>query len=191
MKRRSNINARALLHKAQQLFMEGEKKKSIDAFTEAIEAGATTEIAFLSRGVAYLQTGRVEKAIDDFGRVVNMNDNNIRAHFYRGIACMSKEDFKKAVSDFDKTIELKPDHGAAYFARGSAYVQMGNEKEAVKNFKTALKYCGAVSPGFADTLGIFRLQFDKTMTLITEERNRPIMELTEDEIECVKHWLEE
>lgn len=171
--------------------MEGKKSKSISAFTEAIEAGMKTEISFLSRGVAHLQTGQVEKAIEDFTGVVNMNDNNMRAHFYRGIAYMSKEDFKKAVSDFDKTIELKPDHGAAYFARGSAYVRMGNEKEAVKNFKTALKFCGAVSPGFADTIGIFRPQFDKTMTMMTEERNHPIMELSEDEIECVKHWLED
>jgi Flp pilus assembly protein TadD len=189
--RKSNINAKELFGNAQRLFIEGKKHECIDAFTMAIAAGEKTEIAFLSRGVAFLRTEQIDRAIEDFGRVVSMNDNNMRAHYYRGIAYMARNDFKNAVDDFNKTIELKPDHGAAFFARGSAYAQLGDTAEAAKNFKTALIYSETEAQGFADTFGIFRTQFDKTLALMTGEGKMPVMELTDEEINKLRKWLEE
>jgi tetratricopeptide (TPR) repeat protein len=188
---KDNINAEELFRNAQRLFIEGKKNECIDAFTKAIEAGEKTEIAFLSRGVAFLKTEQIDNAIEDFSMVVSMNNNNMRAHYYRGIACMSKNDFKNAIKDFNNTIELKPDHGAAFFARGSAYAQLGDTKEAAKNFKTALIYSETEAQGFADTFGIFRTQFDKTLAMMTGEGKMPVMELTDEEINKLKQWLEE
>ena len=191
MARKNNINTKELFINAQRLFIEGKKHECIDAFTKAISAGEKTEIAFLSRGVAFLRTEQIDKAIEDFGRVVSMNNNNMRAHYYRGIAYMSRNDFKNAIDDFNRTIELKPDHGAAFFARGSAYAQLGDAEEAAKNFKTALIYSETEAQGFADTFGIFRTQFDKTLALMTGEGKMPVMELTNEEIDKLKKWLEE
>ncbi|MBI5098768.1 MAG: tetratricopeptide repeat protein [Nitrospirae bacterium] len=188
---KDNINAGELFRNAQRLFIEGKKDECIDVFTKAIEAGEKTEIAFLSRGVAFLKTEQIDNAIEDFSMVVSMNNNNMRAHYYRGIACMSRNDFKNAIKDFNKTIELKPDHGAAFFARGSAYAQLGDTKEAAKNFKTALMYSETEAQGFADTFGIFRTQFDKTLAMMTGEGKMPVMELTDEEIDKLKKWLEE
>ena len=191
MARKNNINARELFRNAQHLFIKGKKHECIDAFTKAIDAGEKTEIAFLSRGVAFLRKEQIDNAIEDFGRVVSMNDNNMRAHYFRGIAYMSRNDFKNAIDDFNKTIELKPDHGTAFFARGTAYAQLGDAKEAAKNFKTALIYSETEAQGFADTFGIFRTQFDKTLALMTCEGKMPVMELTNEEIDKLKKWLEE
>lgn len=187
----NSINSKELFRTAQRLFIEGKKNECIDAFSKAIDAGERTEIAFLSRGVAFLKTEQTDNAIKDFSTVVSMNNNNMRAHFYRGIAYMSKTDFINAVRDFDKTIELKPDHGAAFFARGSAYAQLGDTSEAARNFKTALIYSETEAQGFADTFGIFRTQFEKTLAIMTDESKMPVMELTEDEIDKLKNWLEE
>jgi Tfp pilus assembly protein PilF len=104
---------------------------------------------------------------------------------------MSKADFNNAIRDFDKTIELKPDHGAAFFARGSAYAQSGDTSEAARNFKTALIYSETEAQGFTDTFGIFRTQFERTLAIMTDESEMPVMELTEDEIDKLKSWLEE
>jgi tetratricopeptide (TPR) repeat protein len=186
-----NMDAQELFLNAQRHFIEGRHKDSISAFTESIEAGGKTEIAFLSRGVAYLKTEQIDKAIEDFGTVLAMNNNNIRAYFYRGIAYMAKNDFEISIKDFDKTIELKPDHGAAFFARGSAYAQMGNEYEAARNIKTAIIFSETNIQGFSDTVGIFRTQFDKAMTIMADKEKTPGILLTEDEIATVRKWLED
>ncbi len=189
--RRKDVSAKEQLRYAQRLFIEGRKHECIEAFTKAIDDGEKTEIAYLSRGVAFLQTDQVDKAIEDFNMVVNMNSNYMRAYFYRGIAYMSRNDFLSAIRDLNRTIELKPDHGAAFFARGSAYAQLGNTEEAAKNFKTALIYAETEAQGFADTFGMFRTQFDRTLALMTGEGEMPAIELTEEEIDKLKKWLEE
>ncbi len=185
------MDSRDLLRNAQKFFVDGRINESIDAFTKSIEAGQRTEIAFLSRGVAYLKTDLVERAIEDFSVVIDMNGQNFRAYFYRGTAYMRIEDFHSALSDYDKTIELKPDYGTAFFARGTAYARIGNEFEASRNIKTAITFSESSMQGFADHYGMFRTQFDKAIAVMAGEGALPTMFLSDDEMNTVKHWLKE
>jgi len=185
------MDARKQFRNAQKLFLEGRHGESINAFTESIEAGGKTEIAFLSRGVSYLKTGQIDNAIRDFGTVLAMNSRNIRAYFYRGIAYLTNNNFEVSIRDFDKTIELKPDYGAAFFARGSAYAQLGNEYEAARNIKTAIIFSETNIQGFTDTFGLFRTQFDKAMAIMEDMEKAPAILLSEKEIDTVKKWLED
>jgi Tfp pilus assembly protein PilF len=185
------MDSQTLFHTAQQFFLAGRYQESIKAFTEIIEGGTETEIVFLSRGVGYLKSGQAYRAIDDFGKVITINCNNVRAYFYRGTAYMALEDSKNAIRDFDKTIELKPDHGAAFFARGSAYARMGNRFEATRNIRTAIVLSEANMQNFSDTFGLFRTQFNKAMAILEDKENAPSIDLTVDEINTVRTWLEE
>jgi len=185
------MDAREMLRNAQKILLDGKYHESINAFTESIEAGGNTKIAFLSRGVAYLKDEQFDKAIEDFGIVLAMNSTNIRAHFYRGIAYMAKNEFEIAIKDFNRTIELKPSYWAAYFARGSAYAQIGNEYEAAKNIKTAIIFSQTNMQGCADAIGIFRPQFDKALAIMADMDKAPSILLTEEEICTVRKWLDE
>jgi tetratricopeptide (TPR) repeat protein len=185
------MDVHKLFLNAQKKLFDGRYQESIDALTTSIEAGGRTEIAFLSRGVAYLKTDQFDKAIEDFGTVLAMNSGNIRAYFYRGIAYMSTNNFESAIKDFDRTVELKPDHGAAFFARGSAYAQLGNEYEAARNIKTALIFSETNLQGFTDAVGISRTQFDKARAIMEDMEKAPGILLTEEEISTVKKWLDE
>jgi len=180
-----------LFQNGQRLFMEGKHEESIDYFTRSLEAGGNTDIAYLSRGVAFLKLQQVDEAIYDFSRVLDLNDNNFRAHFYRGMANMAKENYSEAIKDFDRTIMLQPDNGAAYFARGTAYAQIGSIEEAERNIKTAITCSEATMQGFADNHGMFRTQFDRVMAFMTGEENVPQIYLTDKELGLVKKWLED
>ena len=171
--------------------MQGKHEESIGCFTKSIEAGGTTDIVFLSRGVAFLKLQRADEAIIDFSRVVELNNNNFRAHFYRGMAYMAKENYGEAIRDFDITIKLRPDNGAAYFARGTAYAQIGNKEEANRNIKTAVTCSESEMQGFADHYGMFRTQFERAMAFMTGEGDVPTMYLTDKELDLVKKWLED
>ncbi len=185
------MDAQELFRNAQKILLEGKYQESISAFTESIVAGGSTEIVFLSRGVAYLKTEQIERAIKDFGTVLAMNSGNVRAYFYRGIAYMAMNDFEISIKDFDRAIALKPDHGAAFLARGSAYAQIGNEYEAARNIKTAIIFNETNMQGFTDAIGVFRPQFDKAMTIMAAMEKAPSLLLTEEEISTVKKWLDE
>lgn len=176
---------------AQRLMIEGRLNESIDAFSEAIKTGENTDIAFLSRGVAYLKNHETDNAIEDFSEVVKRNDHNVKAHFYKGIAYMAKQYYEEAISEFDKTIELAPENGAAFFARGTAYAQIGNDELATKNIKTAITYSEAGIYGLQETIGLWRTQFDKTMSIMTGEKRPLGMSLNEDGVEKLHKWLEE
>ena len=180
-----------LFRNGQRLFMEGKHRESIDYFTRSIDAGGNTDIAYLSRGVAFLKLQQTDEAINDFSRVMELNDNNFRAHFYRGMAHMAKDSFGDAIKDFDITIKLQPDNGTAYFARGTAYAQIGNMEEAERNIKTAVTYSESAMQGFADNHGMFRTQFERAMAFMTGERDAPQMYLNEKELGLIKKWLED
>jgi tetratricopeptide (TPR) repeat protein len=185
------MDGKVLFRDGQNLFIGGKYKESIEAFKKAEDAGEKTEILYLSRGVANVKLNEHDKAIEDFSRAIDLNSQNSRSYYYCGLAYLIKEDFDKAVTNLGRAIELKPDHGAAFFARGTAYAQMGNDDEAAKNIKTALTYSEAAAQGFADTVGIFRTQFDKALALLTGERKAPSVALTEEETETLKKWIKE
>ena len=182
--------SREIFEDAQRLLVDGKYKESIEAFTKAINSGEKTEISFLSRGVAYLRNHETVKAIDDFSEAIHLDDHNVRAHFYRGVALLTVENYTSAVAEFDKTIELKPDHGAAFFARGAAYAQLGNDELATKNIKTAVTFSESNVFGLQETLGLWRPEFDKAISIASGEKRMPEMTLTHDEYHKVMSWLE-
>jgi tetratricopeptide (TPR) repeat protein len=182
--------SREIFKLAKRLLVTGKVNESIEAFTRALHAGEKKNIVYLSRGVAYLKIHNSDKAIEDFSEVVKRDDHNVRAHFYRGVAYMTKEDYQNAIVEFDRTIELKPDHGAAFFARGTAYAQMGNDELATKNIKTAITLSEASVYGLQETLGLWRTQFDRAISQMTEDKRAPEMKLTHDEYHRVMNWLE-
>ena len=177
------MDAKELFREGQGFFVEGKYGESIDSFSKAIEAGEKTEIAFLSRGVAYFRMEQFDKAAEDFNVVIEMNSQNFRAHFYRGITYMAKKDYEMAIKDFDDTIKIKSDYGAAFFARGTAYAQIGNEYEAQRSIQSAISCSEASMQWVADHYGMFRTQFDQAMALMpgetdfSESRNERINNL--------------
>jgi tetratricopeptide (TPR) repeat protein len=172
-------------------FLRGKIKECIEAFSRAIEEGDNSDILFLSRGVAYLKDHETDHAIEDFTEAVKMNDNNARAHYFRGIAYLTRENFEDAITDMDKTIELEPDNGAAFFARGTAHANIGNDDLATKNIKTAISFSESGIYGLQETIGLWRTQFDRTMSLLTGEKKPLGMVLTDDEANKIRDWLKE
>lgn len=184
------MDPKELFKEAQLLLIQQKFAESADAFTKALEAGADPFITCLSRGAAYLRMKDAGKAIEDFTHAVEVNGENPRAFFYRGMAHMLKEDYERAIADFTRAIELKPDHGAAFFARGTCHANLGHDDDAMHDLRTGISYSEAAIQGFVDTFGIVRTQFDAAMAIISGERKRTGVELSEEETAKVKKWLD-
>jgi len=167
------MDAKELFREGQGFLVEGKYAEGIESFSKAIEAGEKTEMAFLSRGVAYFKMEQFDKAVEDFNIVIDMNSGNFRGHFYRGATHLARKDYEKAIMDFDNTIKLKSDYGAAFFARGAAYAQTGNEYEAQRSIQSAISCTEASMQWVADHYGMFRTQFDQAMALMPGDNSVP------------------
>jgi len=185
------LSSKKTYEEAQKLLMDGKLNESIDTFTRAIYEGERSEISYLSRGVAHLKNNEKRRAVDDFSTVEMMNDENVRAHFYKGIAHLTMKEMNEAIAEFDRTIELDPDNGAAFFARGSAYAELGNEELATKNIKTAISFSEAGATELQETIGLWRTEFDKAVSIVSGYRNTPELNLSKEEYDQVMNWLGE
>jgi tetratricopeptide (TPR) repeat protein len=185
------MDPKELFREGQFHLMRGELQESVEAFTKAIEAGADSAVAYLSRGAAYMKLKKTAAAIADFGSAIEKDDQNSRAFYYRGAAYMLVDELEKAVEDLSRAIELNPENGAAFFARGTCHAQLENDDQATQDMKTALSYAETAAQEMADTIGLIRTHFDMAMALLSGERKPSTVQLTEQEQAQIKRWLEE
>jgi len=178
-----------LLRQGQLLFVEGKDKESIEAYTQAIEAGADPYIAHLSRGVAYVKIKEADKAIDDFTKALDANSGSARAYFYRGLVRMMKEEFNNAAGDFTKALEFKTNYAMAKFARAVSYARLGKWDEASNDMMAVIPEMEANLQSFADTHGIVRTQMWKVMAELSGGREIPTLNLNEEAMKILKEWL--
>jgi tetratricopeptide (TPR) repeat protein len=185
------MDYKQLLGEAQLLFVDGKEKESIEAFTKALEAGADPFIVYLSRGAAYLKLKEVDKAIDDFNKAIGVNNKNARAYYFRGMAFMFNNEFEKAVSDFSKALEIKTDLFVAKFVRATAYARMKKFEEAALDLKAVLPQMEVNLQSLADTYGILRTKMWKVTAQLSGESLTSTLQLTEEEFNSLRKWLEE
>jgi tetratricopeptide (TPR) repeat protein len=180
-----------LLKEAQLLFVNGKDRESAEAFTKAIEAGADSYIAYLSRGVVHVKLKEVDAALNDFSKAISVNNQSARAYFFRGMAYMMKSEFENAVSDFTKALEFKTDYATAKFARGVSYARLGKFEEASQDMMAVTPQMEQNLQSFADTYGIVRTEMWKVMAQISGEARTSTLELNEKDINTLKKWLEQ
>jgi len=119
-------------------FTKGEFSESIRGLSEAITLDPDKEVAYLTRGVAYMKTDRADMAIDDFDKAIELNPTNRRAYHLRGHAYYVTGHREKALHDFDKAIELDSEYGAAYLSRANLHTELGNGEEAEQDMEAVI-----------------------------------------------------
>lgn len=184
------MDPKELLGKAQILFVEGMEEDSIKVFHQALDAGADPFIVYLSLGVAHMKLKKPDKALEDFNKAIEANSKNPRPYYYRAMIYMDSEDYEKAITDLTRALELKPDLHFAKFARATAYGRLGNTDESAADFKTVIPLMEVNMQSFADQYGMVRTQVGKIMSQLSEEREAPTVQLSEQEMETLKKWLD-
>jgi tetratricopeptide (TPR) repeat protein len=185
------MDPKELLGKAQILFVEGNERESIPVFKQALDAGADPFMIYLSMGVAYMKLKEPENAFEAFNKAIEANNKNPRPYYYRGMLHMDRDEYDEAISDFTSALELKPDLYFAKFARATAYGRLGNIDGASADFKEVIPLMEESMQGFADQYGILRTQMWKVMSQLAVERETPTVQLSQNEIETLKKWLDE
>jgi tetratricopeptide (TPR) repeat protein len=108
--------------------------ESIEFLNKALNLDPNFDLAYGSRGGAYLKKGNFKQAINDFSKAISLNNEYKRAYYGRGIAKALSKDYKGSILDFNKVIELDKDYAQAYYNRAVSKAILGDHQGALPDY---------------------------------------------------------
>jgi tetratricopeptide (TPR) repeat protein len=130
--------------------------KSIHLCSEAIAFDPEFQLAFQSRGAAYLRLGNIQAALADFDRVLELDPKSARAFHLRGLAHEKAGDYTEAIADLSKAIEINPQYGAAYYSRANLFSKIGKTDQATEDIEMVTHLTEVNIETFADENNLWR-----------------------------------
>ncbi|QDS97130.1 tetratricopeptide repeat protein [Adhaeretor mobilis] len=105
---------------------EGDYRKAIVKYNEAISKDPSYALAYVNRGRAYYQLKEYERAITSFNDAIRNEPTNAEHYYKRGICHMQIEEYKKAVNSFRSALLNDPNMAKAQRQMGEAQRKLGN-----------------------------------------------------------------
>ncbi|MGZ4310273.1 MAG: tetratricopeptide repeat protein [Gaiellaceae bacterium] len=139
------MTAAAHFQRGLALYQEGDHRRAIDEFTQAIELEPDVAGGYQARGLARARVGEAEQAVEDFERAVALCDPAaelelaVEAHFNCGHAYEGLGRYPEALRHYDAAIELHPAHGSAWCNRGNVLLQQGEFERAAESHTRAIE----------------------------------------------------
>lgn len=99
------LNAWGLYEKAVQLRQSGSLNEAIEALNTVIKNNPT-QLAYLERGMAYVEAGKYDEAIADLSETLKAEPNMRGALWFRGLAYMRSDKKRMGRSDIEKAAAL-------------------------------------------------------------------------------------
>jgi tetratricopeptide (TPR) repeat protein len=126
-----------------------------ETYLSRLDADSATslryDIAYYTRGVAYLGEGEKQKAMGDFDQALRLNPQFQEAYVRRGVAFGEAGKLEDAIEDFSSAIRLNPRNHDAYYNRGVIYFKEGRKQEALKDFQRAARLGNSASQEFLNS----------------------------------------
>jgi|GEM_PF-1486172 len=122
---------------------QGDHRKAIDDFNNALKRNNRNFMAYRDRAISYLELGKPTEAMSDLNTVIRTDSQSVvkDAVFVRGIAYSHQGKYNEALLDMQAFIKKHPEAADArfYSELGFVYLNMSNTAEALKQFENALK----------------------------------------------------
>ncbi len=119
--------AKKLFDEGVAAYVKNELKTSIQLFSRALKYDSKFELAYVSRGAAYLKLKKAKQAMADFNRAIKLYPDYARAYHLRGLVFEKMGETARAYQDFDRALEIDPDYGPAYHSRDLLISEGGQE----------------------------------------------------------------
>ncbi len=81
---------------------KGQFDQAISDISKALEIDPMNAMAYVNRGVAYVNKGQYDLAISDYNKALEINSGYAVAYFSRGVAHYFKREFESSWKDFQK-----------------------------------------------------------------------------------------
>jgi tetratricopeptide (TPR) repeat protein len=120
---------------------QGDNKKAIDTYNEAIKLNPGYVEAWIDKGHALLSNKKLIEAIDAFDKAIKIDPKNSRAwsgkgYTYKG---MGQKYLNDAIHAFNKSLEYDPLYLNALSGKGSVLFEIAKHDEAIRVSDVALE----------------------------------------------------
>ena len=109
-------------------------KKSVIAYSKAIEMNPHSGSLYLKRGAVYKDAGIYGKALKDYNKALLYEIVYTDAVSNRAYILMKMNLYLSAIEDYSRLIMVNPFNYEAYYNRGSAYMKTKNYNKALDDF---------------------------------------------------------
>jgi putative PEP-CTERM system TPR-repeat lipoprotein len=124
----------AWLFKGDMERVQGELKKSVVSYTQAIDnsspIGIVNQYARLYRAMALAYQQDYNAAWADIKQVKNISGNNVYVDYVSGLIAFQQEDYPTAQGAFEKVLSRVPDHALAHYLLGASHYLQGASEQA-------------------------------------------------------------
>jgi len=148
-------------------FRNGDFKRAINDFNEAISLDPKNAAAYKNRGIVYNETGNKSAAIKDFTKVIALRPNDGDAYYCRGNIYRTQGEFNNAIHNLSEAISLNPDDAVYYYRRAQSYLGLGEINKALEDCNTAI-LLNSQSSKYHTLLGLIyfeKADYDKTIQI--------------------------
>jgi len=101
-------NARDYLGEGTLQSLQGKYVQAVEILSKALELDATLVVAYLHRGIAYLELGRLEEALEDFETALRLDPQEPLGYYNRARVWWQRKDLERAEADLQRTVSLDP-----------------------------------------------------------------------------------
>jgi len=112
--------------------------KKIEMLNYIIDNECNDELAFIMRGVYYLDINKYTNSRDDFIKAIELAPNDAALYNNLGVVYNALEDYDEAIKAFTTAIDLDENFVLAYHNRAYSNRYKKNYKEALKDCKKAI-----------------------------------------------------
>jgi len=135
-------------------------KNGITLWTDVIRKFPDAEIAYNSRGGAYLLAKKYDEALADLNKVIQFKPDNAEALNIRAVIYSNKKRMQEALNDLNKAIMSDPDYADAYNNRGLLLMDLARYGEALNEFNRAIQ----LRPSYAEAF------YNRGLLFMTEKK---------------------
>lgn len=110
-------------------------RKSLDAYSKAIEYNPKNSSTYLNRAITYSMMGQYEKSLPDFEMALKLDSGVALTYKNRAYTYMQLGKYELSISDYDKAIELFPYDTLSFLNRGISKFNAKMYAQALEDFR--------------------------------------------------------
>lgn len=115
-------------------------KSAIKAYSGAVKADSTYNMAYFNRAHAYSDILQHQQAIDDYSMAIKLKADNQEAYYNRAVSEAALKLYDAAIADYTVSLQLKPNDATVYYSRGNMKAFKGNFEEAIPDYTKAIEF---------------------------------------------------
>lgn len=117
----------------------GEKTKSLEHYSKAIQIDPKNAESVYARGVCYHFLNEPDKAISDYTKTIELNPVYDKAYYSRGLLYGAKKMWSEAIQDYTKGIEINPGNFNFYLNRALAFGNIGQWDKSIVDLNKVIE----------------------------------------------------